>query len=77
MADEKTNQRIVLSRHTLGLYKANGLPGGPVHEAMTMVATEIATLRAFMVVHPEKAITVGDLVRRWEVLADRLREKAH
>lgn len=77
MADEKTNQRIVLSRHTLGLYEANGLPGGPVHETMAMVASEIATLRAFMLVHPEKAITVGDLVRRWEALAGRLREKSN
>ena len=77
MADEKTNQRIVLSRHTLGIYERMGPGQAKVEDTLALLRDEVAILRAIVMDHPEKAITVGDLVRRWEALADRLREKAH
>jgi hypothetical protein len=77
MPDKEMNARIILSRHTLGLYETNGLPGGPVEMSIGMLRDEIAILRGIVAEHPEKALTVGDLVRRWEALADLLKVTAH
>jgi hypothetical protein len=77
MADESTNQRIILSRHTLGLYERNGLPGGPIEAAVKILCDEIDVLNGIVAAFPEKALTVGDLVRRWQALADGLRVRAN
>jgi hypothetical protein len=77
MADEKTNQRIVLSRHTLGIYERMGPGAAKVEDTLILLRDEVAILRAIVIEHPEKALAIGDLVRRWEALADRLREKAN
>lgn len=69
MADETTNTRIVLSRHTLALYEAGA---GDVLVAPEMVRDEVAVLRAIVAEYPEKAASVGELVQRWEALAGRL-----
>lgn len=77
MADEKTNTRIVLSRRTLALYEAEGLPAGPVEQVMAMLGDEVAVLRGIVSANPEKALSVGGLIRRWTDLAELARAKAH
>ena len=76
MADEKTNARIVLSRHTLSRYEAGGIEAATAG-THRLIVEEIAILRGIVAANPEKAASVGDLVRRWEALAGTLQARMH
>ncbi|MFD2646392.1 hypothetical protein ACFSX5_01130 [Devosia albogilva] len=74
-APNETNARIVLSRHTLATYEAGAIAEAEPVATAAMIRKEITILQAFAMAHPEKAITLGDLVRRWQALGDRLKER--
>lgn len=75
MADEKTNSRIVLSRHTLAKFEQ--ATADLDSQTIDLVLEEIAILQGIVKDNPEKAISVGDLVKRWQAMAEQLRGKVH
>ena len=77
MADEATNSRIVLSRQTLARYEQMPLHLVQPEQTLALLRGEITVLLGIVLEFPEKAQTVGDLVRRWQALGDRLKEKAN
>ncbi len=74
-ADRSTADRIVLSRHTLARYEAGAVEDAEPVATAELIRKEITILQALAMAHPEKAITLGDLVRRWQALGGRLRER--
>ena len=77
MADEATNSRIVLSRQTLARYEQMPLHLVQPEQTLALVRDEVAVLHGIVLEFPEKALSVGDLVRRWQALGDLLKEKAN
>ncbi|WP_193336199.1 hypothetical protein [Devosia beringensis] len=76
-ADQVTNDRIVLSRHTLAKYEQMASTAVQPEQTLGLLLDEVKALQQIVARHPEKAMSVGDLVRRWEALADRLKTKTN
>lgn len=77
MADEKTLNRIVRSRHVIAGWEAMGRPVGPPEAVLKMIADEIAVLEQIAADHPDRAETLGKLAGRYRAMADRVRQSAH
>ena len=72
MADELTNSRIVLSRNTLAKYEQMAAQHVVPEQTLKLLREEVAILQEIIARYPEKALSVGDLVRRWKALARRV-----
>jgi hypothetical protein len=69
MTKDEANQRVIFSRRTIAIWEVMGGPLGERKETLAMIANEIAALKGIGWEHPEQAHTIGDLVKRYEVLA--------
>jgi hypothetical protein len=76
-ADQVTNDRIVLSRHTLAKYEQMPMAAVQPEQTLGLLRDEVKALREIIARHPEKSLSVGDLVKRWEALADELKAKTN
>lgn len=76
-ADRTTLDRIVLSRHTLAKYEQMAVSAIQPEQTLRLLLDEVKVLREIVARHPEKAVSVGDLVQRWEALAHRLKAKTN
>jgi len=76
MTDVALNMRIVRSRRVLYGWERGGAMGKP-EDLARIVREEVAALEAIIAEHPEKTITVGDLVKRWKAFGEKVRERAH
>lgn len=77
MADELTNSRIVLSRNTLAKYEQMASQYAMPEQTLALLREEVVILQDIVARYPEKALSVGDLVRRWGALAQRMKVSAH
>lgn len=73
MLTEADAERLVLSRRTLMVYEASGLPGGRREDVLRMLASEIMLLREIATRGTGNSSSIPDLIRRWEALRDRVR----
>ena len=62
--ERKILDRIVLARHTIGIYERNGLPDLD----RPLIASEIDVMRGIIQEQPSKAATLQALVKRAEAL---------
>ena len=46
-------------------------------QTLGLLRDEVKALREIIARHPEKSLSVGDLVKRWEALADELKAKTN
>jgi hypothetical protein len=69
MTKDEANQRVIFSRGTLAIWKMMGGPLGDREEALGIISGEIAALKDIAWEHPEQTHAVGDLIKRYEVLA--------
>lgn len=72
MADELTSSRILLSRNTLEKYEQMAAQQVIPQQTLKLLREEIVILEEIIAQYPEKALSVGDLVRRWKALARRV-----
>jgi hypothetical protein len=77
MTKDEANHRTILSRRTLWGWRASGGPTGSVEDNLRMIGEEIAILRGIVAEHPERALTVGNLVGHYQDLAERLKAGAN
>jgi len=76
MTDVAVNMRIVRSRRVLYGWERGGAMGKP-EDVARIVREEIAALEAIIAEHPEKSLTVGDLVKRWKAFGEKVNQSAH
>jgi hypothetical protein len=77
MTLEKANERLILSRRIIASWERLETSGGKIEDLMRMIGEEITILEGIVAAHPQKALTVGDLIRRYRDLGEQQRVRAN
>lgn len=77
MTRDEANRHLIAARRVIVGWEAMGVPIGRPEDTLRIIGQEIEILRQIIAEHPGKSITVGELVKRYEAVAARVRARSH